>query len=1224
MEGLFILLILFVAAALLTAIIYPFISSGRQEEMKRHIKTLEARTKSLENHISALQHQVNRSDKASQPTATGTGTATSPTDEPEPVAGTETKSEAEKEQSPLSQEPPPQPVLTEIPTASPASPASHPTPPPRSPAPATVPQPAPTPASAPPRAPAPSALSRIPWRRILEAMQLLPPQQSSEDNTEVRLAVWWTTRIGVILAVIASVFLGIYVSKDSPILRLAALGAVSVGVVLVGLWLEKRYRAFGRVVSAGGLGMCFVTAFAASAFETTRVIPSPVIGVIVQVIAIAGLIVWSLWKDDTTVATMALICGYIACAFSHGHDLAQFVVAGLLLLAAAACILLILRRWPAPAMIALGASWAGFFLLCIFHWRIEPITDRPAAPVALACFVTLTLIFQVAGVVFRHRHPELATSRRLRIGAIVNSSLAVVTIYFAGQAVYPDYLASFYLTFAVLVFGFAAWHQRPGKSHDNGLAQTFFLKSMALLALFFVARFDGPVRWLSLSLQTATLVYTWKRHRSDWILLAASAGFFVTIGWMMRDLLLIDWTKDWSPFAVRSIVGAISLLVLGAALAWQADIFRKDRDRTSSSNRKSLGVFHIGFAFLIAAVAIGLANQGSLFFRDSPVARIGYLTAVGLALLLPLLRWRSLSSILSGGCVLIATSFFFLIVPRAAATSTAGLILGQCLVVLTWLGAELVWRKWPRNWAAGEIPRTISYSIGLVVLTATVCRMHDAMEWSSTASIFMLIIFSVIVAVTLLLHARPFKETEAQSPIAPAGRWIVSSFAGIAVATVASQLLPFSALNAFWLAFASLPVFATIYLTRDAIPTVAGAVPLGFSWVSFVALAFSSNLDWQTHLVATLGLMAVNLAIAHCLSSSPSTAKSQAANVFERLLHIATLVVSFTFLHQHLDSPTTCAASLGLTLAAMIAARFLPFRQLAIVAIFPAIFAAAGHLFDHGWNAHPQPAVSWWLTLASIPVAFVIWKKLLCRAERLSEELAPFTGQFATFIPTFLGVTSLVFVRGAIGDPWHIVGYVVLGLLGLGLYRFQKFPHHKEWPALPMLLTAGSVMSVSDQAAEPVVHSLVACVLAIVGILSYGILLTARRSHSRPLSLAPAAIGTALAFWVFSGSAIGIEKLATVCWGVTSILVFVAGLAGGLRNYRLVGLVGLGLCLIRMFIVDIDDTLYRIIAFFVIAVVLLLIGYLYNRFRHLVEAFDELADVEEAAENEVSESEISD
>ena len=54
------------------------------------------------------------------------------------------------------------------------------------------------------------------------------------------------------------------------------------------------------------------------------------------------------------------------------------------------------------------------------------------------------------------------------------------------------------------------------------------------------------------------------------------------------------------------------------------------------------------------------------------------------------------------------------------------------------------------------------------------------------------------------------------------------------------------------------------------------------------------------------------------------------------------------------------------------------------------------------------------------------------------------------------------------------------------------------------------------------------------------------------------------------------------------------------RAARLAGLSGLALCIPGVFIVDIDSTLYRIGAFFVLGVVLLWVGFSYHRFRHLI------------------------
>ena len=72
----------------------------------------------------------------------------------------------------------------------------------------------------------------------------------------------------------------------------------------------------------------------------------------------------------------------------------------------------------------------------------------------------------------------------------------------------------------------------------------------------------------------------------------------------------------------------------------------------------------------------------------------------------------------------------------------------------------------------------------------------------------------------------------------------------------------------------------------------------------------------------------------------------------------------------------------------------------------------------------------------------------------------------------------------------------------------------------------------------------------------------------------------------------------TPAWALLALAVFVAGLVLRERVYRLGGFVLLALAVGRIFIVDVWqlETLYRILSFLVLGGVLLLLGYLYNRF----------------------------
>jgi uncharacterized membrane protein len=70
--------------------------------------------------------------------------------------------------------------------------------------------------------------------------------------------------------------------------------------------------------------------------------------------------------------------------------------------------------------------------------------------------------------------------------------------------------------------------------------------------------------------------------------------------------------------------------------------------------------------------------------------------------------------------------------------------------------------------------------------------------------------------------------------------------------------------------------------------------------------------------------------------------------------------------------------------------------------------------------------------------------------------------------------------------------------------------------------------------------------------------------------------------------------------GGAAIALFLLGLFARERAARLVGLGGLLLCVPRVFVVDIQSTLYRIGAFVVLGVVLLWVGFSYHRFRHFI------------------------
>lgn len=75
----------------------------------------------------------------------------------------------------------------------------------------------------------------------------------------------------------------------------------------------------------------------------------------------------------------------------------------------------------------------------------------------------------------------------------------------------------------------------------------------------------------------------------------------------------------------------------------------------------------------------------------------------------------------------------------------------------------------------------------------------------------------------------------------------------------------------------------------------------------------------------------------------------------------------------------------------------------------------------------------------------------------------------------------------------------------------------------------------------------------------------------------------------------------TVVWALSGILLFGLGIIGRQRAHRLIGIVLLALCVPRAFVHDITEAKHRIAAFIVLGILLLWVGFSYQKFRHLIE-----------------------
>ena len=1125
----------------------------------------------------------------------------------EPIVPTPAPAPAPEEDSPL---PEPAPARE-------TSPASSPKPPPLPRPP--IPAPAQTP-PLPPRVTRPAVvIPTVPafdWRAFLQRIYLLPP---SGANAEATIGAWWLTRIGLIVFIIAAVFFGIRIAQDvPPWVRVMTLGGIAAGVILLGTWLERRLTAFGRLISAGGLGLGYFTAFAAYGVEATKVIDNPAIGFFAQIAAVAAVVGFSLWKRDEVIGAMAPLLGYVACWFSLWHDLDHFMIAALLILAAGSGLLHWARHWRWPLLVATIGSWTGFLILGVFEWPAAG--QAPGLPLILGSMALLMAILEATNFLAEERYREAADAHPAwrRWLAVINTSAGVAIGWLAIRLAYPrttevGELDAFFLVFAGLTALFAAL--RFWRKHPTGLTETYFLKASGLLALFVVESYDGPTRWLSLSVQTLILLWAWQRSRLKWI----EAGFWILLGATLvviaHDVLRLE-PAAWTWINPRLLIGTLSLSLLSAGLALNARWSAEPADAGLKPDLDGMladvspkAVLRFFAALLIGATAVPLVmNPAPPAGEPAPLY---WLTGIAMAIALPAAAWRRFPPVAAGLAALVPAFVIYLQIQSGEVEySTPFLLVGVWLTLLGLGLAEIALRLWRDRWILGNGVRAILQGFGIVTLAATIRRFTEQPESPAQWLEFAMIAPFVIAGVWVLFRqsrmypARHYSDFPATASLL---QWLLAGVVGFSSLAILGGLDGVPAYAPSMVVLIGVGLFCAAFLTRHHTPALAGGIPLLAGVAAHMEYFHDSSPGgWPDHLRAALIILLACWGTALVLWKRTSSEKSSPLVAYDLILHALALLVLHWLYRTHLDIPTTFLADALTALGVIVVHRFAPFRALAPVSALP-LGVALLHLVT-GLSASADWGDRWLWWHVSVVILVWLWLGHQWFVKRDHATL-----QSSTRIALFglhEGIAALALtIAGSqtLDNPWHLVTMSVFatGLAALG--RLGRLPSSLWWSLVPLgAAILGSWTRLTGAVSTPSYEGLVAISLVAGMTLIHGILVTWGLSRKKR-SLAwihGLVLLLGLVFPAYAVDRFGVESLTTVCWGIASVILFSVGFAAALRPYRLTGLIGLGLSMLRMFLVDIDDPLYRIYAFFVIALVLLGMGYLYHRFRHLIERAD--------------------
>jgi hypothetical protein len=1041
----------------------------------------------------------------------------------------------------------------------------------------------------------PSFASSIPWRDILKRMHLLPPEKSDAGGTaESQLAAWWVIRIGLVLLIIAAVFFGIHVSQHTPPwLRVLTLCLVSLGTISLGSRMKERLEGFGRAIIGGGFALLYFTAFAAFALPATRIIESPTIGVLAQFSALVAAILWSLWKRDQTVATLTLFLGLVSCAFSHSHDLDRFATVGLALLAATASFLFAKRGWVVPFITALIGSWLGFGAFALLD---KLRGDPPELLQLMAALLALTSLFEAGNLVCAARGLHAIGDRLRRWLMLGNTSAAAIIGYGVTRLTHAEQLPEFYFTTAVLFFIFTVIHHL--RTADRVVTESLFLKSSALLCLGFAAAFSGPVRWLSIAFQAFALLWTSRRSGSRWIAAGFAVVMAASLGWFWRDVLL-DPPALWRWTDPFRIAGSLFLVFLTVQLALHSRWF-PDGIGGGEEHRSQARAFRVAGVLVIGFTVLALAHIPSRHGQGDP---IWFLLAlpVMMALVSPLTRSGipCMAAVQPLGCGFIA----YALLPSKAGGDITMILLGGTLVLTAFGVSEAIRRFWPQELAGGNVAHEASLLAGLATLLPisrlALAGMFPDAEHAGPG----LFALFPAVACAALLHRRQ---------AAAGGSFYFQAAVGMLVLTGGFKVCAGSDCLPAALALAGLPMLAVAACFRIRNIVIAGAIPiLG----SFVALwrnlqdTQPGGITGDAINLAVLLMVSSGLAIIHWKKIPHGLLRNSAPWV-DALLHVLGVVSLHLFFQKYLgEGPDFLAAALLGALLYMISLRF-PFYVLGIVSWLPVALACVVGILagNHQGVADAEiPFATAGLLVLGQIVAFT----QLCR--RSPQPLAAVL-EFAISGIAVLAWTLIALATAK--TPWHAAVLTGVALICSALWRWRSIPRIGHLGMGPMTLAfcmAVSLLLTQHFSPSPVAPTLLAILLTSAEIALNGMIMASGVRRVSGLKITAASVlpwvhslgALSLAFAAFTSDRLVNEKLTAVFWGITAILLFVCGLFAGLRAYRLTGLLGLVFCTGHIFIYDIQNTFHRIIAFFVIGLVMLAVGFLYHRFRERISAFDE-------------------
>jgi hypothetical protein len=320
-----------------------------------------------------------------------------------------------------------------------------------------VPEPAPVAAPAAPKpvfvttpAPVPLAYTTLKVETPAPAfrMPVMPPkpepvvpvvEPKPRVSLEERLGANWLNKLGIATLVIGlALFLGIQLRNIGPAGKSAVGMALSLAILVGGVWLERRakYRVFARALIGGGWALTFFCTFAMYHVAAMQVLHSQAMDLVLMLMVAGAMVAHSLRYHSQVVTSLAFLLAFVTVGIS---DVTLFSLVAGALLAVALAVIVYREAWFELALAGVaGVYWNHYLWL---H-RVLPHGGHvgQAFPELLPSAALLLLYWLIFRLVYVLRVPaesDSGSTATAAIAAVVNSTGLLALLKY--QSSHPEW-----------------------------------------------------------------------------------------------------------------------------------------------------------------------------------------------------------------------------------------------------------------------------------------------------------------------------------------------------------------------------------------------------------------------------------------------------------------------------------------------------------------------------------------------------------------------------------------------------------------------------------------------------------------------------------------------------------------------------------------------------------------------------------------------------------------